>query len=76
MPLMIRNLLHSAPFAPFTIHVAEGRSLKTRHPDFATLTQGGRLLFVNTGGDDFEIIDLVSRVESTEPETAQTPSAS
>ena len=66
--LAVRNLLHAAPFVPFTVYVADGRAIRVRHPDFATLTQGGGLLIVNTGEDDFEIINvsLITRLESTE----------
>jgi hypothetical protein len=65
---VIRDMLHAAPFVPFTVHVADGKSLMVKHPDFATLTQGGQLLFVNTVGDKFEWVDvsLVTRVESTD----------
>ena len=28
------ELLHAAPFIPFTIHLADGRGLRVEHPDF------------------------------------------
>ncbi len=66
---IIRDLLHTTPFVPFTVHVADGKSIAVRHPDYATLTQGGRMFFVNTKDDDFEWVDvfLITRVESTAP---------
>ena len=65
----IQKLLHAVPFVPFTVHVADGKSFEIRHPDFAALTQGGRLLFVSTEGDNFELIDvfLITRLQSMEP---------
>jgi hypothetical protein len=65
----IQKLLHAVPFVPFTVHVADGKSFEIRHPDFAALTQGGRLLFVSTEGDSFELIDvfLITRLQSMEP---------
>ena len=58
------------PFVPFTVHVADGKTIVVRHPDYATLTQGGRMFFVNTKDDDFEWVDvfLITRVESTAPQ--------
>ena len=68
----IQKLLHAVPFVPFTVHVADGKSFEIRHPDFAALTQGGRLLFVSTEGDSFELIDvfLITRLQSMEPSPA------
>ena len=70
--MLIQKLLHAAPFAPCTVHVADGKTFHIEHPDFAALTQGGRLLFVSTEGDDFELIDvfLITRIESTQPSQA------
>lgn len=64
----IRSLLHAAPFVPFTVHVPDQKSLPVKHPDFATLTQGGGMLFVNTEGDRFEWVHLqmVTRIESAD----------
>ena len=66
---IIRDLLHATPFVPFTVHVAEGKAILVQRPDYATLTQGGRMFFVNAKDDDFEWVDvfLITRVESTTP---------
>jgi hypothetical protein len=34
MKQRIRDLLHAAPFQPFTIHMADGKSYRIEHPDF------------------------------------------
>ena len=30
----IRQLLHTIPFQPFVIHMADGRQFRVEHPDF------------------------------------------
>ncbi len=42
----LRETLHAAPFKPFTIHVADGRSLHVPHPDFIAIDGNGRLVIV------------------------------
>ncbi len=68
----IKQMLHAAPFVPFTVHVADGKAFTIQHPDFAALTQGGRMLFVSTEGDEFELIDvfLITRLQSSETQQA------
>lgn len=61
----IKELLHTAPFAPFQVHVADGKSYLIDHPDLVWFTQGGRTMFVATGGERFAMVDtmLISRAE-------------
>lgn len=42
----LREAMHAAPFQPFTIHVADGRSLHVPHPDFIAILGTGRAVFV------------------------------
>jgi len=60
------ELLRRKPFVPFTIHTADGASFEVKSPEFASRTQGGRTVFVSTGGEATEWIDLllVSRISS------------
>lgn len=55
---VIEELLSTAPFVPFTVHTADGRITRIRHPDFAGLSQGGRTLVVNTEGERWAWFDL------------------
>jgi hypothetical protein len=55
----IRTLHEARPFRPFTIHLADGSSVEVRHPELMLRTQGGRTVFVNTGGEDVAIVDLL-----------------
>lgn len=55
-----RAALHAAPFRPFTIHLADGRSIPVKHPDFAMVTGGGRTAHISQPGDEnFTVIDLL-----------------
>jgi hypothetical protein len=55
----LRGVVDAAPFQPFNIHVADGRSVHVPHPDFILITGAGRTAIVSRPGDDwFTIIDL------------------
>jgi hypothetical protein len=41
----IRDLIQRAPFSPFTVHLAEGRTLRVPHPDFVWLPKAGVFFF-------------------------------
>jgi hypothetical protein len=43
-----REVIHAATFQPFTIHVADGRSLDVPHPDFIAVMGNGRTVFVTS----------------------------
>lgn len=70
----VQQLLHSAPFVPFTIHLANGSSFKIDHPDFATLSRAGQVLAVNTQGNAFALIDLLLATH-LETHPAESPTA-
>jgi hypothetical protein len=55
----LRNTLHAQPFRPFRVHLADGRSFDVEHPEFLASTRGGRTIIIFTGGEGFEIIDLL-----------------
>jgi hypothetical protein len=66
----IRERLHARPFEPFTIHLADGRSVLVQHPDFIAAAPSGRTLSVYQPDDSHHIIDvlLVTDLE-TRPDT-------
>jgi hypothetical protein len=49
----------ASPFSQFTIHLADGRSLRVLHRDFISLSPGGRTIFVYHTGEAFSIVDLL-----------------
>jgi hypothetical protein len=55
----IKAVHEAKPFRAFTIHLADGTSLEVPHPELFWRTQGGRTVFVNTGGDDVAIVNLL-----------------
>ena len=65
-PDEFRSVLHKAPFEPFTIHLADGHTLRVPHPDFVALTGGGLSAVVTAPQSNaFTVVDLslVSRLE-------------
>ena len=66
----LKELLHTAPFVPFTVHVADGKSYSVEHPDLVWFTQGGRTMFIATGGEKFVMVDTML-VSSAEPGLAR-----
>ncbi|MEM6750435.1 MAG: hypothetical protein AAGA57_04770 [Planctomycetota bacterium] len=56
----ISTVLLAQPFLPFTIHVADGRSFRVKHPDYVSRSPAGRIVIVynDDGGDGFSILDL------------------
>ncbi|MEM7681559.1 MAG: hypothetical protein AAF288_06365 [Planctomycetota bacterium] len=54
-----KSVLHAQPFQPFTIHVADGRAFKVRHPDYVSRSPAGRTVIVYGDGDGFSILDLL-----------------
>ena len=54
------GVLRAVPFQPFTIRLADGRSVEVPHPDFVTVTGGGRTAVVSSLVDKhYSIIDLL-----------------
>lgn len=48
----IRGLVRKAPFAPFRLHLADGRKLDVPHPDFVWLPRPG-VFYVYHDNDQF-----------------------
>ncbi len=61
--------MHAAPFAPFTIHIADGRSLPVPHPDFIAIMGTGRSIVVTSPTEkmpSYSIIDDVPLITELE----------
>lgn len=61
----LRNVHHASPFQPFTLHLADGRSILVPHRDFLSHSPTGRTVIVHGDDESFSIIDLllVTRIE-------------
>ena len=51
----IREALHKQPFKPFTIRLADGRSLAVPHPDFVALSK--RRIVVVAEDDSWTVVE-------------------
>jgi hypothetical protein len=55
----LRELHQARPFQPFDIHLADGRTLTVRHPEFLSHTPAGRTIAVSDTDETIEIVDLL-----------------
>jgi len=55
----LRNVWKAQPFKPFVIHLADGREIPVRHPDFLTRSPSGRSIIVYQPDESFNVIDLL-----------------
>ncbi len=55
----LAQMLKAAPFRPFRIHMADGRSLLVKHRDFVARSPSGRTAIVYKSDDTFEVVDLL-----------------
>lgn len=54
----LRTLREANPFRPFTIHLADGRTLPVPHRDFVSQSPSGRIIIVYRPDDTFSMVDL------------------
>ena len=59
----LKGALTARPFRPFIVHMADGRTLPVRHPDYCLLSPSGRTAFVFQTPDEFSIVDLLLMTE-------------
>jgi hypothetical protein len=55
----LRAMRDANPFRPFTIHMADGRTLTVPHRDFVSQSPGGRTIIVYRSDEGFSVIDLL-----------------
>ncbi len=55
----LRNLWKAEPFKPFVIHLADGRNVPVRHPEFLSRSPSGRTIVVHQPNETFNVIDLL-----------------
>ena len=65
IPDAIKSRLRNAPFKPFVLKLASGESYSVRHPEFVSLSPGGRHLILWIGENAYVDIDVLL-VESIE----------
>ncbi len=71
--VQLRNLYYAQPFMPFVMHLADGRKIPVRHPEFIAAAPSGRTVTVYQADDTFNIVDLLLvtdlEIESSNPRT-------
>jgi hypothetical protein len=55
----LRRAIHANPFVPFSLRLADSRSLRVPHPDFIAHLPNGRTAFVYDEDGTGEVIDLL-----------------
>jgi len=55
--------LRQQPFRPFTIRMADGRTLNVAHPDFVAQSPSGRTVVVFQPDDSYSVLDLLLMTE-------------
>ena len=60
----IRKLVHSVPFVPFTIHLADGGQLRVPTVDHVAVPPSGGRIFVFGDDDRYHVLSalLISRI--------------
>ena len=61
----IRNHFEARPFRPFTIRIADGRSVRVDHPEFMAVSSEDETFVVHEPGGGWRIIDSDAVTELT-----------
>jgi hypothetical protein len=54
-----RNAYNAQPFRPFTMNLADGRSILVNHREFVASSPSGRTVIVYQPDDSYEVVDLL-----------------
>jgi hypothetical protein len=55
----LRRMHQARPFQQFVVHLADGRDLPVRSPEFMSFSPSGRTAIIHHGRDAFDIVDLL-----------------
>ena len=69
----IRQRQQSAPFRPFRLHLADGRSLEVSHPEYLTVFNKAPRIVVERDDGSYALVNLpiVTSVEVLAPRKAK-----
>ena len=67
----LRAAHRAAPFRPFTVHMADGRSFDVSHPDFLSMSPTGRTVIIYQQDEEMSILDLLlmTEIRTAQPAT-------
>jgi len=57
--VQLRKMVNAQPFRPLDIHLADGRKLHVKHPEFIAASPNGRTAIIFDEDDTFEAIDVL-----------------
>jgi len=69
----IVRFLNARPFEPFIVNLADGRSFSVSHPEFASISKGGRTLMVSDHDENVEWMDTMLITSLTKASGQTTP---
>ena len=55
----MRRMYQARPFQSFVVHLADGREIPVRSPEFLSFSPSGRTAIIHHGRDAFDIVDLL-----------------
>ena len=55
----LRKKHGARPFVPFDVHLADGRAIPVRHPEFLSQSPTGRTISIGLDDGTHEIVDLL-----------------
>jgi hypothetical protein len=56
----LRNFSKAQPFRPFVLHLADGKQVVVRHPEFLAIEPSGKAIKVYQPDDTVSVVDLAS----------------
>lgn len=60
----IQSLYRAQPFQPFTLHLADGRAVAVKSPEFMSFSPSGRTIAVHEADESLRIVDLLLVTEA------------
>ena len=69
-PEFMRKAVDRKPFRAFIIHLAGGRSIPVRSPEFVEMPEAGRMVVVQGVNESAHIIDLLLVTDLEFPHTS------
>ena len=68
----LRELYQARPFRSFVLHLADGRNVVVKSPEFMSFSPAGRTIVVHEPDDSLRIIDLLLVTEAVVPGNGDT----
>jgi hypothetical protein len=60
----IQSLYRAQPFQPFTLHLADGRDVKVKSPEFMSFSPSGRTIAIHEADESLRTVELLLVTEA------------